>query len=231
MIFTGVLVNFAAVAAGSLIGLLFKNKLKQKYQVALVDAIALGVIAIGVSYAIKTQNILVLMVSLIVGTLLGTFFKLNDRLDRLGGRIQQRIKGEAGNFSEGFAGASILFCVGSMTLMGCLESGLNNDHTILLTKSIMDGAGSIFLAATLGVGVLFSSLCVLFYQGLLTLLASLFAGAIPSAAVTEMSAVGGVILIGIAVSMLNLKKIKTADMVLSIFLPIAILPLIQLLHI
>jgi len=229
MIFTGVLVNFAAVAAGSLIGLFFKDRLKQKYPAALIDAIALGVVAIGVSYAIKTQNILVLMVSLIIGTLAGTLLKIDDGLDRLGEKLKGRMKITEGSFSEGFAGTSILFCVGSMTLMGCIESGLNNNHTILLTKSIMDGVGSIFFASALGIGVLFSAVTVLVYQGLLVSLASLLSNVLKTTIVNEMSVVGGVILLGIAVSMLGLKKIKTADMVPALFLPIAILPLMNML--
>jgi uncharacterized membrane protein YqgA involved in biofilm formation len=229
MIFTGVLVNFAAVVAGSLIGLFFKDKLKQRYHTALIDAIALGVAAIGASYTIKTQNILVMMVSLIIGTLAGTFLKINDRLDSFGERMKDRMKIAEGSFSEGFAGASILFCVGSMAILGCIESGLNNNHTILLTKSIMDGVTSIFLASALGAGVLFSAGSVLVYQGILVLLASLLSGLLGADAVNEMSAVGGVILLGIAVNMLGIKKIKAADMVLSLFLPIAVLPLIKLL--
>jgi len=229
MIFTGVLVNFGAVLVGSLIGLFFKNKLNQKYHVALMDGIALGVIAIGVIYAIKTENILVMMISIIIGTILGTLLKFNDGLDALGDNLQKRLKIAGESFSEGFAAASILFCVGSMAIMGCIESGLNNNHTILLTKSIMDGVAAIFLTSALGVGVLFSSFSILIYQGVLTLLASFFAGSLNMSVINEMSAVGGVILLGIAINMLNHKKIKSADMVLSFFLPIALVPLLSLL--
>lgn len=229
MIFTGVLVNFGAIVAGSLIGMFFKNKLNQKYHVALKDVIALGVIAIGIMYAIKTENILVMMTSIIIGTSLGTLLKLNDGLDVLGDKLQKCLKISEGSFSEGFAATSIFFCVGSMTLMGCVESGLDNNHTILLTKSVIDGVTSIFLASALGVGVLFSSISVLVYQGVLTLLASLAAGRLDMSVVNEMSAVGGVILLGIAINLLNIKKIKSADMALSLFMPIAIVPLLSLL--
>ncbi len=227
--FLGVIVNFLAVLAGSAVGLFFKNKLKARYQKALTDVIALGVVGVGILYAIKSQNILVMILSLIVGTLLGTLIRIDDRLESLGGKLQSRLKQAGGSFSEGFAGASILFCVGSMAIMGSMSSALSGDHGILFTKSIMDGVTSIFLASTMGVGVLFSAFPVLIYQGLLTFAFSLFAGGLDSAVVNEISAVGGIILFGIAVNMLGLKKVKTGDMALSLFLPIGLLPLLKLL--
>lgn len=228
--FTGVIVNFAAVIACSAIGLLLGNKLKEKYRTALADAIALGTAGIGIMYIIKTQNILALMLSLILGTLAGTLLKIDDRLERLGETLQNRFKGKNDTFSEGFAGASILFCVGSMAIMGSLESALSGKSDILLTKSIMDGVISVFLASAVGLGVLFSAFPVLIYQGALTLLFSLFAGGIDNAVMTEVSAAGGAVLIGIAINMLKLKKIKTADMIVSLFMPIAVMPLLNLIN-
>jgi uncharacterized membrane protein YqgA involved in biofilm formation len=228
--FTGVIVNFAAVIACSAIGLLLGNKLKEKYRTALADAIALGTAGIGIMYIIKTQNILVLMLSLILGTLAGTLLKIDDRLERLGETLQNRFKGKNDTFSEGFAGASILFCVGSMAIMGSLESALSGKADILLTKSIMDGVISVFLASAMGLGVLFSAFPVLIYEGALTLLFSLFAGGIDNAVMTEVSAAGGAVLIGIAINMLKLKKIKTADMIVSLFMPIAVMPLLNLIN-
>ncbi len=226
--FTGVIINFAAILAGSAVGLFFKNRLNQKYQTALIDVLALGVIGIGVSYTIKTQNILVLVISLIIGTLAGTFLKIDERLERLGSRLKNRLKSDHETFSEGFAGASVLFCVGSMAIMGCLEGALEGKSDILLTKSIMDGVSSVFLASALGLGVMFSAFSVLLYQGLLTLLFFAFAGGIETFIIAEMSAVGGAILIGIAVNMLGLKKIKTADMIISLFMPLCVIPLLKL---
>lgn len=228
--FTGVIVNFAAVIACSAIGLLLGNKLKEKYRTALADTIALGTAGIGAMYIIKTQNILVLMLSLILGTLAGTLLKIDDRLERLGETLQNRFKGKHETFSEGFAGASILFCVGSMAIMGSLESALSGKADILLTKSIMDGVMSVFLASAMGLGVLFSAFPVLIYEGALTLLFSLFAGGIDNAVITEVSAAGGAILIGIAINMLKLKKIKTADMIVSLFMPLAVMPLLNLIN-
>jgi uncharacterized membrane protein YqgA involved in biofilm formation len=226
--YSGVIVNVLAVIIGSLIGLFFKNKLKQRIHTALINVIALGVIGIGFTYAIQTQNLLVLMICLIIGTLLGTILKLDDRLDSLGSKIQNRLKSAGDTFSEGFAGASILFCVGSMAIMGCMDSGLNASNGILYTKSLMDGVTSIFLASAMGIGVLFSAASVLLYEGLLTLVFSLFAGSLDTAVISEISAVGGIILIGIAINLLGLKKIKTADMTISLFLPIVIVPLLAL---
>ena len=227
--FLGVLVNFLAVIAGSIAGLFFKNKLHARYQKALTDVIALGVVGVGITYAVKTQNLLVMILSLIIGTLLGTLIRIDDKLESLGNRLQSRMKVADGSFAEGFAGASILYCVGSMAIMGCLSSALSGDHSILFTKSIMDGVTSVFLASTMGIGVMFSAFSVLLYQGLLTLGFSLFAGGLDSAVVSEISAVGGIILFGIAVNMLGLKKVKTGDMALSLFIPIGLLPLMALL--
>ncbi len=226
--FTGVLVNFGAVIAGSLIGMLFRGRLNQRFQTALLDVIALGVIGFGVIYIIKTQNPLVLVISLIIGTLIGTLLKKDDRLGNLGGKLQSKLNNNQETFSEGFAGASILYCVGSMAIMGCLEGALENKSDILLTKSIMDGVASVFLASALGVGVLFSAFSVLIYQGALVLLFYALGSGIAEDVIKEMSAVGGAILIGIAINMLKLRKLKTADMVLSLFMPLAIMPLIKL---
>jgi uncharacterized membrane protein YqgA involved in biofilm formation len=227
--FLGVIVNVLAVVAGSAVGLFFKDKLHERYQKALTNVIALGVVGVGVTYAIKTQNLLVMILSLIIGTLLGTWIRIDDRLERLGDRMQSRLKQAGSTFAEGFAGASILYCVGSMAIMGCMNSALNGDHAILFTKSVMDGVTSIFLASALGVGVMFSAVAVLVYQGLLTLGFSLFAGSLDSAVVSEISAVGGIILFGIAINMLQLKKVKTGDMALALFVPIGLVPLLNLL--
>jgi len=214
---------------GGAIGLLFKNVLHERYQTALTSAIALGVIGVGVLYVSKTDNLLVMILSVIIGTLIGTWIRIDDRLQSLGERLQRRVRQSGGTFAEGFAGASILYCVGSMAIMGCMNSALSGDHAILFTKSVMDGVTSIFLASTLGVGVLFSAVSVLIYQGLLTLGFSLFAGGLSTALINEISAVGGIILFGIAISMLQLKKVKTGDMALALFVPIGLIPLLNLL--
>lgn len=226
--FIGAFVNFAAVIAGSMIGLFFKNKLSQKYHDALINAMALGVVAIGITYSVKTENVLVMIISLLLGTLAGTFLMIDSRLDKLGDKLQSRLKNTQDGFSEGFAGASILYCVGSMAIMGCIDSGLYQNNSILFTKSLIDAVTSVFLASAMGIGVLFSAFSVLIYEGLLTLFFSLFAGSLDMSVINEMSAVGGAILIGIALNMLKIKKIKTADMVLSLFVPIAIMPLMRL---
>ncbi|OQB25171.1 MAG: putative membrane protein YdfK [Firmicutes bacterium ADurb.Bin182] len=228
--FIGAIVNFAAVLTGSAIGLLFKSKLNPKYHDALIKAMALGVAAIGISYSVKTENILIMIVSLLLGTLTGTFLKIDERLEKLGDRLQSRFKYANNGFSEGFAGASILYCVGSMAIMGCIDSGLHQNNDILFTKSLIDAVTSVFLASALGIGVLFSAFSVLIYEGLLTLFFALFAGNLELSVITEMSAAGGVILMGIAVNMLKLGKIKTADMVLSLFMPVAVVPLLNLIN-
>jgi len=225
----GVIVNVLAVAVGGAVGLLFRNALHERYQSALTSAIALGVAGVGATYAIKTENLLVMILSIIIGTLLGTWIRVDDRLQRLGERLQHHVRQSGGTFAEGFAGASILYCVGSMAIMGCMNSALSGDHAVLFTKSVMDGVTSVFLASTLGVGVIFSAFSVLVYQGLLTLGFSLFAGSLSNTLVNEISAVGGIILFGIAINMLQLKKVKTGDMALALLMPIGLVPLLNLL--
>ena len=229
MALTGTLVNFAAIIAGGALGLLFKKGLPQKYMNAILYALALVIFALGISFVLKSQQILVVLISLIIGTLLGTMLRLNDRLQKLGDLMQNRMKFSDGRFSDGFTTCTLLYCVGAMAITGSIQSGLNGDHTIIYMKSLMDGVTAVFFASTLGIGVLFSAVPVLLYQGIITLTAASLSSTLDMAVITEMSAAGGVALMALSLNMLEIKKLNVADMLPSIFLPIAILPLINLL--
>ncbi len=171
-------------------------------------------------FAIETKNIMVVVFSLVSGAILGEWIDIEKRMKDLGDFVQDKLKASGDNFSQGFVTASLLFCVGSMAIMGALESGLMNDHKILFTKAIMDGVISVVFASTLGIGVALSFLPVFIYQGSITLLASIVAPYLSQAVMTEMTATGGILLMGVGINILEVKKIKVGNMLPAIFLPI-----------
>jgi len=220
-----VFVNMGTVLVGSTIGLLFRNKIKETYIQTIISALGLITIVIGVSSAIKTANLLCLIVSLVAGSIVGEGLRIEECLDGMGDKIKGRLfhgKNDGGRFTEGFVSACILFCVGSMTIMGSFEAGINHNYSIIYAKSTLDFFSSMMFAAAMGIGVPFSVLFILVFQGGLTLLAGLLSPLLSTATVTEMSAVGGTILIGMGLNLLDLspKQIKVANMLPAIFLPI-----------
>ncbi|MBR5095173.1 MAG: DUF554 domain-containing protein [Oscillospiraceae bacterium] len=225
-----VFVNMATVLVGSLLGIFFRDRLKESFQNAIMKALALCTAVIGVSSAIKTEDLLCVIISMALGTALGELLRIDSGIERAGDAIKARFfKDGGGNsrFTEGFVSACILFCIGSMTIVGSLEAGINKDYSIIYAKSALDFVSSMAFAAAMGYGVPCSVLFILIFQGGLTLLAGLVGPALSQTVVTEMSAVGGTILIGMAVNMLGLGKerIKVANMLPAIFLPIAYIPL------
>lgn len=225
-----VFVNALAVLLGSFTGILFAGKIKEKYVNALVTALALVTLLIGVQSAVGTADMLCVIVCMAVGVLLGEALRIDDGIEHAGDWLKRRVlrgKAAESRFTEGFVSACILFCVGSMTIMGSIQAGVNGDYSILFAKSALDLVSSMAFATAMGVGVAFSAAFVLVFQGALTLLATSLGGLLSPAVVTEMSAVGGVILIGMAVNMLGLRseRIKVANMMPAIFLPIAYIPL------
>lgn len=222
-----VIVNTALVLLGGSLGLFLGGRLKEKYSRSLVSALALCVAVIGIMSAIKTQDMLAVIICLVLGTILGELINIEDKLVRLGDWLQSKVHrgSDGGRFTEGFVSCTLLFCVGSMAVVGSLEAGINGDYSIIFSKSIIDAVTAVSFAAALGVGVLFSSISVFIYQGSLTLLAVAAAPYLSTAVVTEMSAVGGVMIIGIAINMLNLGvRIRAANMLPAIILPVLYLP-------
>ncbi len=225
-----VFVNMATVLVGSLLGILFRNRLKPQLQEALMKALGLCTVLIGISSAIKTENVLCAIICMVLGTVLGELLRIDDGIENAGDFIKGKLfRNGGGNsrFTEGFVSACILFCIGSMTIVGSLEAGIRHDYSIIYAKSTLDFVSSMAFGAAMGLGVTCSVLFILLFQGGLTLLSGLLAPVLSSAVVTEMSAVGGVILIGMAFNMLGLGKerIKVANMLPAIFLPIAYIPL------
>ncbi|MGN1001622.1 MAG: DUF554 domain-containing protein [Oscillospiraceae bacterium] len=225
-----VFVNMATVLLGSTIGILFRSRIKERYINTIISALALVTMVIGVCSAIGTENILCMIICMALGTALGELLRVNDRIEGAGDFIKGKLLGgraAGGRFTEGFVSACILFCVGSMTIMGSFEAGINKNYDIIFAKSALDFVSSMMFGAAMGIGVPFSALFILVFQGGLTLLAGVLSPYLSAAVVTEMSAVGGAILIGMGFNMLELseKRIKVANMLPAIFLPIAYIPL------
>ena len=225
-----VFVNVATVLLGSAIGIIFRNKIKESYVNAVISALALVTILIGITSAIATADILCVIICMALGTIIGELLRIDDRIEGAGDFIKARLlrgRGAGSRFTEGFITACIVFCVGSMTIMGSFEAGINGDNSIIFAKSALDFVSSMMFAAAMGLGVPFAALFVLVFQGGLTLLAGVLAPFLSPVVVTEMSAVGGVILMGMGINMLELspKRIKVANMLPAVFLPIAYLPL------
>lgn len=224
-------INVALILLGSVIGLVFRGKISERLTRAITCALGLCVLLIGIDAALETNNTLCVIVCMVIGTLLGEWIDIEGKMDKVGNALKAKVasKGENARFSEGFVNASVLYCVGAMAINGSLAAGLKGDWSILVSKGVIDGVTSITFAATMGTGVLFSVIPLFLYQGGLTLLASVIGPYLSDALVAEMSAVGGVIIIGIAINMLALGKerVRVGNMLPAIFLPAAYLPLAQ----
>lgn len=226
------IINAAAILLGGTVGLLFGKRIPQAVSNRVLTAMGFVVVVIGVQCVFSIQNILVTVVSVAVGTALGTLLKLDERINRLGDTVKSRLSGTAlgrGAFSEGLVAATLLFCSGTMAILGSIHAGLDHDYSILLTKSVMDGIASIAFASAFGSGVLFSAIPILVYQGAITLLAGTLEPVLTSAVIGEMSGVGGPIFLAMACNMLGLGKERFAvgDMLPCVFLPILLVPLMQ----
>ena len=227
----GTIINVVLVLAGSILGLIFKNRISTRFASGLNYALGLCVLGIGISSMIKTNDTLCVIVCMVVGTLAGEALNIERRMDGIGEVLRRKmIKGEGNNrFVEGFVTASVLFCVGAMAINGSLEAGMSQKYDILISKAVIDGVTSITFAAAMGVGVAFSVIPILIYEGGMTLLFSGVGLGIAPAVVAEMSAVGGTIIVGIGINMLGMtkEKIRVGNMLPAIFLPLLYLPLSQ----
>lgn len=223
-------INGVLVLVGSIVGLLVKGKLSEKFSRAVMVAVALCVAMIGVSSAMKDENTLCVIICMVVGVILGEWIKIEQRIDALGEKLKSKVaKGgtASAHFTEGFMTATLLFCIGSMAIVGSIEAGINKDYTIILSKSIIDCISAVTLAAALGIGVAFSSIGVLVYQGAITLIAIFVGPFLSQAMINEMSAVGGLLIIGLAINMLGLAKdkLRVGNMLPAVFLPVVYIPL------
>jgi len=219
---TGTLINAAAIIVGSLLGLIFHAKISKKYITIVFQGIGLFTLFIGFDMALKTDNYLIMVFSIVVGGILGTFLKLEFQINRLSDYIKTKTKSDNSKFSEGFVTAFLLYCMGSMTILGAFEEGMGNAPNLLLAKSLMDGISSIALVAGLGIGVVFSVIPLLLYQGGLTLFANLLNDRLSELMINELSAVGGLMLIGMGLNILGITKIKVINMIPSLVVVIVL---------
>lgn len=220
----GTLINAAAVIVGSLLGLLLRKGIPQQLKDTLISGMGLCVILIGVQGALGTGNVMLVILSIVIGGCIGVALQIEKRLDHLGQKLQKRFShGEDDNFGKGFVIASLMYCVGAMAIVGSLDSGLRGDHSTLIAKSILDGVNSIILASTMGPGVMLSAVAILIYQGGISLLAQFVAPILTDRAVTEMSAVGGVLIMGIGLNMIRKEHIPVGDLLPAILVPLALI--------
>ena len=225
------IINVILVLIGSAMGLLFKNLISERLTSALTRALGLCVLGIGISNMLGTRDMLCVIVCMVIGTVLGHAIDIEGKLEGAGDLLKAKlIKGDSkSRFTEGFVTAFLLFCVGAMSITGSIEAGLNHNYKIIISKGVLDGVGAVSFAAAMGVGVAFSVVPLLLYQGGITLLAGWVGPYLPEAVITEMTAVGGALIVALAVNMLELgkEKIKVGNMLPAMFLPIAYIPLAE----
>ncbi len=209
---TGTFVNVLTVIVGSLIGIVFKSRLPERFIKIFFQVIGLFTLYLGFSMALKSTHVLQMVFSLIIGAVIGESLHLDRGLEKLAAFIKKRFKSNNERFSDGLLTAFLLYCMGSLTILGAIQEGMTGDAHLLFIKSLMDGVSSIALASGLGVGVLFSAVPLLIFQGGITLLAMWLGDFFPAIMITELSAVGGILLLGLGIDILGIKKIKVINM-------------------
>lgn len=230
----GTIVNSAAIVLGGLIGSLFGEKIGERYTKPLLTAMAFVVAIIGIQGAMGTSSILIVVICMVIGLVVGIALRLDDRINGLGDKIKDRLAGTKickGQFSDAIVTSSLIFCVGSMAILGSIQAGLNKDYSTLFAKAVIDGVSAIAFSAALGPGVILSAIPVFIIQGAITLLARVAEPYLTSEIITEMSAVGGPVFLAMSVNMLELRqeRIKIGDMIPAILMPIVYFPVAELL--
>lgn len=229
----GVIVNVITVIIGSSIGLLFKKGIPERVTHAAMTGLGACTLYIGISGSLIGENVLILIASIVLGAITGTLLNIDDAINRLGSMVESRFKKRAGSdvsIAEGIITATLLFCVGSMTVTGSIQAGLTGDHSILITKAMLDLVSSMMLAASLGIGVLLSSGAVFVIQGGLVLLSALLAPVMSTGAINEMTCAGSILIMMIGTNLMGITKIKVADFLPAIlFAPVIynMLPLFE----
>ena len=219
----GTIANTLAIIAGSLLGLLFSKGIADNYKEIILSGVGLSVILIGLKSALVSNDLMVVIFSVVIGAVLGEGLKIEKKLEDLGGYLESKVvakSSDSKSLARGFVTASLVFCVGSMAIIGSLESGLTGNHQTLFAKSVLDGVTSIIFASTMGLGVMFSSLAVFVYQGLLTLTAGFMKDLLVPETIAQMTSVGGLLIMAIGLNMLKITTLRVGNMLPAIFLPL-----------
>ena len=214
----GTIINASAVIIGGLIGLLIHSRLPQHITHTTFQAIGLFTIVLGITMAIQTTHFLAMVISLVLGSIIGSLLDIESKIKLIGELLKKKSGSKNKRFSEGFITAFMLYCMGSLTLLGAIEEGLGNPPTLLLSKSVLDGFSSIALAASMGAGVIFSAIPLIIYQGSITIITSMIQQSLSQIIITELSAVGGIFLVGLGIDILKIKKISILNMIPSLLI-------------
>lgn len=223
----GTVVNSLAVIIGSLLGLVLGQGIKKNARDTLMDGMGLSLMILGIASGVKSENVLLLVVSIVLGIIIGETINIQGKLDRLGNNLQERFGKGDNQFSSAFVTASLVTCAGAMSIVGSIESGIYGDHTTMFVKSLLDGVLCLLLASNLGIGVAFSGITIFVYQGIITMAATGIGRFLTPEIVNEMSAVGGVLILAIGINLLEFKKIRVANIIPAIFIPLIYYVLMQ----
>lgn len=224
---TGTIVNAAAIITGAVIGMSLKRGISNSIKNTVMQGIGLAVLLVGAQMSLQGSHLLVIIISLALGGICGEAFKIEYRLEQLGIWLENKVGGNGGNVARAFVATSLIYCVGAMAVVGAIEDGIQGNPDTLLAKSMLDGVSAIFFASTMGIGVLFSSVPVFIYQGTITLLASTVKTILNPYVISQLTATGGLLIIGIAFNILEIKKIKIGNLLPAILFVIPLAYLAQ----
>lgn len=227
----GTIVNALAIFAGALIGLLFSRGIPENYKEIILNGVGLSVLLIGVKSALVSDSLMIVIFSVIIGAVIGETLKIETKLESLGNFLEKKVaskSSDTSSFARGFVTASLVFCVGSMAIVGSLESGLTGNHQTLFAKSILDGVTSIIFASTMGLGVMFSGVAVFLYQGLITVTAVFMKSFLVPETIEQMTSVGGLLIMAIGFNMLKITTIRVGNLIPAIFLPLLYFAITQM---
>lgn len=233
MVLFGTIVNALLIVVGSVIGMFF-TRIPEKYKETVMHGIGLAVVLIGLQMAFSTENIVIVLISLLFGAIIGEFLRIEDALNQLGMWLGSKFttKNDTISVSQGFITGTMIFCIGAMAIIGALDSGIRGDHEVLITKGIIDGFTALVLTTTLGFGVLFSVIPLILYQGVITLFATQIENWVPEAMlnglIDEITSVGGLLIVAIGLNLLKIKEIRIANLMPALFLVVVIYYISQL---
>ncbi len=219
----GTIVNALAIIAGSLLGLFFSKGIPDNYKEIIMSGVGLSVVLIGIKSSLVSDSLMIVIFSVIIGAVVGEFLKIEMRLELFGKFLERLVaskSSDTSSFARGFVTASLVFCVGSMAIVGSLESGLTGNHQTLFAKSVLDGVTSVIFASAMGLGVIFSAVAVFLYQGMITITAGFMKGYLVPETIAQMTSVGGLLILAIGLNMLKITTIKVGNLLPAVFLPL-----------